>query len=437
MPFFVQSTVLVVAFYIYITYTFNKSQEGMMNIFLTVLVALFLGAYYIFTAPSVRTPDQETEYAVKYADLRAIIECTAAVHNANINGTQFQDVCITQNGIQSDIVCLDRRMSLTDCSGASTYNYVVTTSGTIPNTQFNNTMTILEKNFADAGSFGIFQNGYVISGATVTKRAIPKSLISHMNMHDGQLVYVTQFAKTDPAATFTSPGIDDVVCPPETSKVLRFGRWQCVGYNTKTSCAGDTIYDYSTDSCIPDDSLKPLCGSVQTAVLVDGIWECVDPFPDRKCDGNTTAKLNYTTMTWECIVDPNKTAKKTKCSHFKTSVTPGRGKASMRVDQLTCTDCEKMLVDEETCVAHCVPDTSKLTSESCYPGEATDCADETHGLYFGFPNVNYAKKVSELEGHTVIFDASHSQNRKFNCMDCGERGVDLENSFPPYTIICN
>ena len=82
-----------------------------MNIFITVLVALFLGAYYIFSAPSVRTPSFETDYAVKYADLRGIIECAAAVHNANLAGTKFVDICVEQNGIQSDIVCLDRRMN--------------------------------------------------------------------------------------------------------------------------------------------------------------------------------------------------------------------------------------------------------------------------------------------------------------------------------------
>ena len=408
-----------------------------MNIFLTVLVALFLGAFYMFTAPSVRTPEQETEYAIKYADLRAIIECTAAVHNSVINGNVFSDDCVKQNGIQSDVICLDKRMNITSCTDKSAYNYVVTTSGTIPNTQFNNTMTILEKNFADAGSFGIFQNGYVISGATVTKRPIPKTLIAQMHMTDGQLVYVTQFAKTSPAAQFTLPDVDDVVCPVGTSKILRFGRWQCIGYNTKTSCTGDTVYDYSTDSCVPDDSLKPLCSSVQTAIMVDGIWECVDPFPDRKCDGNTMAKLNYTTMTWECVVDPNKTATNTKCSYIKGPVNPGRGRESVSRQKLTCTDCEKMLVDEDTCVAHCVPDTTKITSTSCYPNDATECSGENRGLYFGFPDVKYINYVSEIAGKTIYFDSAHSQNRKFNCMDCGERGVDTEKSFPPFVTVCN
>lgn len=408
-----------------------------MNIFLTVLIALFLGAYYIFSAPSVRTPDFETEYAIKYADLRAIIECTAAVHNANLNGVIFQDVCVEQNGIQSDIVCLDKNMRLADCEGNTSYNYVITTSGQIPNAQFNNTMTILENNFADAGGFGVFQSGGIIAGDTATKRPVPSALISHMHIHDGQLVYLTQFAKIAPAAQFAPADVDDVVCPVGTSKIFRFGRWQCVGYNTKTVCAGDTIWDYSTDSCVPDDSLKPLCNSIQTAILVDGVWECVDPFPDKKCDGNTTAKLNYTTMTWECVVDPNKTETNTKCSHLKNTVIPGRGKSSVTRQVLACTDCEKMLIDEDTCVAHCVPAPDKIASEKCYPDDATACSGENRGLYFGFPDAGYIANVDAISGKAVPMDTSHSQNRKFNCMDCGKRGINTEKSFPPYIIVCN
>jgi len=408
-----------------------------MNIFFTVLVALFLGAYYIFSAPSVRTQPQETEYAVKYADLRAIIECTAAVHNANINGTKFVDECVEQNGIQSDIICLDRRMNVTGCSGNTNYNYVVTTSGVIPDTQFNNTMTILEKNFADAGNFGIFQGDAIISGSTVAKRGIPNSLVNQMHISDGQLVYVTQFAMTDPAAQFIAPDVDDLVCPVGTSKILRFGRWQCVGYNTKTSCPGDTVWDYSTNSCVADDSVRPLCNSVQTAILVNGIWECVDPFPNRKCDGNTMAKLNYTTMSWECVVDPNKTATNTKCSHVKMPVNPGRGGATMSFRKLTCTACEKMIVDEETCIAHCVPDTTKINDPECYPGDASACVGEEMGLYFGFPDAKYASFVTDVAGKTIIMGDTHSQNRKFNCMDCGEGGIDAEKSFPPFVTVCN
>lgn len=408
-----------------------------MNIFITVLIALFLGAYYMFTAPSVRTPEQETEYAVKYADLRAIIECAAAVHNAHLDGTEFEDVCVGQNAIQSDVLCLDKRMNITACDGPSTYNYVVTTTGKIPDAQFNNTMVILENNFADAGSFGIFQNGYIISGATVTKRAVPKSLIAQMNMTDGQLVYVTQFAKTTPNKQFVAPGTEDIVCPPDTSKVLRFGRWQCVGYNTKTSCAGDTVWDYSTNSCVPDDSLKPLCSSLQTPILVDNVWECVDPFPSRQCDSNSVAKLNYTTMTWECITDPNKTETNTKCSHIKMPVIPGRGKSSVMRKKLTCTECEKMLMDETTCVAHCVPDTEKIKQNGCYPDDATNCTGDSKGLYFGFPDIKYVKNVDAVAGKTVVLDVEHSQNRKFNCMDCGARGVNTEKSFPPYITVCN
>lgn len=118
-------------------------------------------------------------------------------------------------------------------------------------------------------------------------------------------------------------------------------------------------------------------------------------------------------------------------------VIPGRGKSSVSIGQLTCTACEKMIVDEDTCVAHCVPDTTKISSNACYPDDATECTGETQGLYFGFPDAKYINNVLDITGHAVVLDTEHSQNRKFNCMDCGERGVNTELSFPPYITICN
>ena len=36
----------------------------------------------------------------------------------------------------------------------------------------------------------------------------------------------------------------------------------------------------------------------------------------------------------------------------------------------------------------------------------------------------------------VPFDKSHSQNRRFNCMDCGDGIIDTSRSLPPYVIVC-
>jgi hypothetical protein len=37
----------------------------------------------------------------------------------------------------------------------------------------------------------------------------------------------------------------------------------------------------------------------------------------------------------------------------------------------------------------------------------------------------------------VPLDATHSQNRRFNCMDCGAAGINESKSFPPYIVVCN
>ena len=60
-----------------------------MNIFLIMLISVFMAAYYMFFAPSARVPEQETVHAVAVSDLRSIAECALAVHNAQISGATF------------------------------------------------------------------------------------------------------------------------------------------------------------------------------------------------------------------------------------------------------------------------------------------------------------------------------------------------------------
>ena len=71
----------------------------MMNIFIMILVALFMAGYYLLDSPSQNIVTQTTEYAIVQSDLRTIAQCVAAVQNSNINGTDFQDICIQQNQI--------------------------------------------------------------------------------------------------------------------------------------------------------------------------------------------------------------------------------------------------------------------------------------------------------------------------------------------------
>ena len=63
-----------------------------MNIFIMILVALFMAGYYIMDSPNQKIPEQETEYAIEKSNLRMIAQCATAVHNAQIKGTEFDDI---------------------------------------------------------------------------------------------------------------------------------------------------------------------------------------------------------------------------------------------------------------------------------------------------------------------------------------------------------
>ena len=57
-------------------------------------------------------------------------------------------------------------------------------------------------------------------------------------------------------------------------------------------------------------------------------------------------------------------------------------------------------------------------------------------IFFGFPNREYVNQ-SGIDGINVPFGSEYSQNRRFNCKDCGETGIDMERSTPPYVVVCN
>ena len=411
-----------------------------MNIFLVMLISLFMVGYYMFFAPSARIPEQETEYAISMADLRSIAECTIAVHNARISGREFLDPCITQHQITTENICLDSKMGIIDCESGGTkrpvYSFIITTTGTLDPADYNDMMEILEQHFATSGSFGLYQNGIIIAGGTSAKRAVPASIQKQLNLEDGQLIYMTNYDAPDAERVFSAVGADDIVCPVGTTKTYRFGRWQCLGYNLKTSCGGDMIWDSDLMDCVADESRKPLCGAQQTAVIVDSVWECINPFGERQCPNGLIARLNYESLEWECVEDPNNMKLESKCDLSMTRTIRGRGGATLRVKSSACNDCEKEIIDEESCVAVCVPDPDKINSRSCYPGRAMECSGASRGFYFGFPNRSYAQNVPDVAEINIPFDSMHSQNRKFNCLDCGARGIDKSRSVSPYIAIC-
>lgn len=411
-----------------------------MNIFLIMLISLFMAGYYMFFAPNTRVVEHETDYAIVVSDLRSIAECALAVHNAEIVGYTFDDVCIEQNQIKTERVCLDSRGGITDCAADGykrpAYSFIVTTTGALDVADYNEMMEILEKNFTTSGTFGIYQDNLIMAAGTTAKQTLPKAIVDKLGLENGQLVYMTNYDIPDPERVFTDPEVEDVVCPSGTTKTYRFGRWQCVAANIKTSCGGDQIWDASVMECVADESRRPLCTGAQTAVMVDGVWECAMPFGEYKCAGNQMARVNYETMQWECVDDPTKVNQTGKCTLPTPQVVRGRGGATLRVVANDCTDCEKAVTDPETCTVTCVPDPAKLSSTACYPGRVNDCRGASRAFYFGFPDAQYAEQFGGVPVDTIPFDASHSKNRRFNCLDCGNGTIDSSRSTYPYVAVC-
>ena len=412
-----------------------------MNIFIMILVALFMAGYYMMDSPSQQVLDHDTEYAVTLSDLRTVAQCATALHNAQINGLEFTDTCIDTYGITSRFVCLDSRYKIMSCSAEGAkkpaFSYIVTVSAPLESDDHNDIMEILEKYYSESGTFGLFQDGKIMSGGTSNKRIVPAAIVQEMKMTDGQLVYFTQYEVPDMGTQIGGAAtVADVVCPVGTAKTYRFGRWQCIPYNVKIDCGGDLIWDSDLYACVADETRRPLCAGIQTAVMVDDVWECVSPFPDRVCPAKMIARLNYNTMEWECVADPTIETTSKKCSNFIGNVVYGALGTTLRIQHTSCTDCERMITDPETCATTCVPDPTKVTDSRCYPGVVDECSGPSRAFYFGFPNRTYVSGVTDVSDIAVPLDASHSQNRKFNCLDCGAGEIDASRSRPPFVAVC-
>lgn len=412
-----------------------------MNIFLILLSVLIMAGYYVISSPSMRIIQHETEYAIQRADLRSVAECVVSSQNAAMYGEEFDDICVERYEIVSQYVCMNSKYNIVSCDSENSkspdFNFIITTSHPLPESDYNNMLEILEKYYPDVGTFGIFLNPDLMSATSVNNRNIPKNIIDTAQLQPGQLIYIMQYKI--PEETIDYPLVDgsNIDCPSGTMKTFRFGRWQCVEYNYKTSCTGDTIWDSDLMECVADETRKPLCSNNQTAVLIDDIWECVDPFTDKTCPDSMIARLNYNSLEWECVNDPNATKNIRKCDNIaKIPVKRGGIGATLSVRSVSCTDCETAIVDEETCETYCIPDPVKLNDRKCYSGNIDECSGPTRGIYFGFSHKSRIDGIPALEKATVILDKNHSQNRMFNCIDCGDGEIDMENSISPYTAVC-
>ena len=412
-----------------------------MNIFLILLSIIIMAGYYVMSSPSQRIIEHETEYSIKKADLRSIAECVVSSQNAAMYAEDFVDDCVDRFEITSQYVFMNKSYNIVSCDSETgkipAYNFIITTSAPLPPDKYNNMLEILEKYYPDAGTFGIFLDSQLMSAGAIARRPIPQKVINSAQLTDGQLTYIMQYKI--PEDTIDYPVIDGsaIDCPSGTMKTYRFGRWQCIEYNYKTSCTGDTIWDENLMECVEDETRKPLCSNNQTAVMIDDVWECVDPFADKDCPDGMVARLNYNALEWECVDDPNATKKAKKCENLSKipNIKGGIG-ATLRVRSISCTDCETAVVDEETCETYCIADATKLNDPKCYAYATEECSGPTRGIYFGFAPKSRIDSIPELENTVIVLDRQHSQNRKFNCLDCGMGEIDTEKSIFPYTAVC-
>jgi hypothetical protein len=254
---------------------------------MVVLMFLVAAGFYFIGSPSSRVMESELARATANADLRSIAECTAGAQTAAIEGLEYGDICIEQYAVQTKFICLNERQTITPCeivrNRKPAFSFIVSSTGLLPDASYNNMLEILESDYPNSGAFGIFRDNVIMAGGGTGTRPVPAAIIKDAALETGQLVYMTQFEMPDPITEFTAAPPPNVNCPAGTIQTYRFGRWQCVMQNEKITCTGDYIWDTDMGECVPDESRRPLCSMNQTAVMVEDVWECVDPFTDREC----------------------------------------------------------------------------------------------------------------------------------------------------------
>ncbi len=423
-----------------------------MNIFVMILVFLFMAGYYLTQAPSQNVPGHSIEQALEKSDIGAVAECTAHAHelalrNQNMPPNENMD-CIKKFNISNQTICVSDKGSVIDCSVTSkmkspSVTFAVTSAMQLGTLKTSEMLDFLGKNYPNTSNFGIFISGtdgnYILS-ANSPKREIPYVIVKSTKLETGQLVYITQYATREETKVSTPKVTNAIICPSDNIKVMRYGRPQCIPKNDKIVCTGDTIWDNDTSTCVIDPRRRPLCSNKQTPVQIDDYWFCADPINEKTCSKGMVARLNYSTFDWECIPDPSTTKTNQKCENAGKRGVYGAAGATVRIEVTSCTDCEKMITDQDTCESYCVPDADKLDNLTCYPSN-NSCSGSNRAFYFGFPasDVYATQAVSEIPAlatQAIPVDRQHAQNRKFNCLDCGTGEIDTDASLYPYIAVC-
>ncbi|MCL1892563.1 MAG: hypothetical protein FWF97_04760 [Alphaproteobacteria bacterium] len=431
-----------------------------MNIFIMILVFVLMAGYYLIDAPSQRIGNDTLESALRTTEVKSVLSCMARAHAAAIDldtavraeakeALEIEDMpCMEKYNVESVKLCADERREVAVCTpdraGRTIGNFIVTIADMPDETDANLILKTLSSEYEAAPNFGLVlgidNKSFAILSGNGHRRAIPASIASAAKLQDGQIIYITQYSATAPA-NLGAPKeeAENILCMFGEQKIFRFNKWECIPINPPAACPGDTIFRSETGICEPDFSRRPLCAGGETAVQVDDLWECIEPTPDRVCPGGRAAQLDYVTLEWVC---GGTEAQRpfNKCAGAMIAKGRISGGTVLKPGNI-CNNCEKMIMNEETCDITCIPDATKVNQPACY-ARAAECMGATRAFYFGFPSdplyIEAARaNLPELAGMQIPNDGSRSQNRKFNCLDCGVMGrINRDLSRPPFVAVC-
>ncbi|MDR0449405.1 MAG: hypothetical protein LBG89_03020 [Rickettsiales bacterium] len=440
-----------------------------MNIFLIVLVFLFMAGYYYLGAPSMRTDVQTSEEVLDKSDAFAAVSCVVALHAAALESARAEDdgaknyamaesPCIDKYKVSSSVVCLkdgevSRSCRVDSRNPEQIQRFVITKSPWAGADSSGRIMDAVRRKYKGAPGLGIVMNAEFEGdgGEAASKTAIlsansrpvwlSDALVRAASLKSGDLAYMTQFTAEELRSEQIRREAATLSCAPGEVKVFRYRTWRCEQPTQVKLCQGDMIFDAEVGDCVANASARPICGGLETAVLMDGVWTCRPPSEAKECPKGKVASYDYEKLEWVCIGNPFMAASEEvgKCPPPAKGKSPYGGGVMRTASQ--CGDCETEMQDPATCALVCVPDASRLAFKGCYPNAAECSGGDYKAFYFGFPNdpsYNLAalNNVAGLAAVGISLDAGHSMNRKFNCLDCSPFKVDTNGAFHPFVASC-
>ena len=299
------------------------------------------------------------------------------------------------------------------------------------------TAEVFEKYYKDITDFGILINNNLITGLRTYK--LDKIITQYIK--NGSLIYFTKYKNQSQIKYLKPINVDTPGnCPKGTIMTYKFGRYVCLEKNKQFACIGDTIWDKKKEKCVPNYFNRPVCAENMVAILKNNVWECLDSIEQNteiQCAENQIKTYNKYSQKYICTEDPNKQIDIKKCTFEKTNLVYGKLGSTLKIQKIStkCNECEKQIINEDTCESFCIPDKTKLNNQNCYKN-AQECAGNNKSFYFGFPNQEYVKNVKEVYNYKTPINSEYSKNRKFNCKKC-EKGINEEKSIYPLILICN